>query len=157
MRNRKSLFALVALVTLALFTGIIFSYGFSTGSVTLDVVKDDGKVKAKISVKKGYGVQKDGPHEISVYTIDKKYAKAKNLGEILNEKGKLVQKFESVKFSGKTAEEDKKYFSKVKPYLITLEEGIQTDNTAVVISARIYYCSFKDNFCSVESLREVLD
>ncbi|MES0491315.1 MAG: hypothetical protein ABUK01_15080 [Leptospirales bacterium] len=157
MRKRKSLYLMVAVATLALFTGIIFSYGFSTGSVTLDVEKNNGNLNFEFAVKKGYGIQKDGPHEISVYTIDKKYAKNKNLGEILKEKGKLVQKFEAIKFTGETAKEDGKYFSKINPYSVALQENLETKNIKVVVSARVYYCSFADNFCSVESIREVLN
>ena len=128
-------------------------FGFSTGVVKLHTEQNKKKVTLVYSLKNGYGIQKDGPHEISIYKISKKKFSSKSGAKGIVQDGKLVKKLKPVKFSGWTAKADKDYFSKVKPVYISVRAK---KSEVYAVTSKIYYCSFSDKFCSVEVIEKIL-
>jgi hypothetical protein len=85
------------------------------------------------SLQKGYGVQRDGKHELVFTSVaTRKILKTVN------------------RLSGTIAPEDQKYFNRLDP--ITLPAGAGK----VRVTGRIFYCSFEQKFCSVQRIDEEL-
>jgi len=83
------------------------------------------------SLQKGYGVQRDGKHELVFTAVST---------------GKIVK---TVKiFRGEVASEDKKYFSRLEPVRLPATTG------KLRVTGRIFYCSFAQKFCSVQRVDE---
>lgn len=101
------------------------------GAAVVRLVREPGTVA--FSVKPGYGVQKDGKHELTFTSVDD---------------GKVLLSVKA--FQGTTATEDKKYFSKLTPVMIPQKTG------RVRVTGRIFYCSFEQKFCSVQRVDETL-
>jgi len=101
------------------------------GAQVVKLVREPGTIA--FSVQKGFGVQKDGKHELTLTAVAT---------------GKAVKTIKA--FDGKIAPEDKKYFSVLKP--VELPEG----TGKVRITGRIFYCSFEQKFCSVQKVDEEL-
>lgn len=100
------------------------------GAAVVRLVREPGKVA--FSLEKGYGVQRDGKHELTFTTAD----------------GKELKKVTSL--TGTIAAEDKKYFSKLNAIQIPVAKG------KVRVTGRIFYCSFEQKFCSVQKIDEQL-
>jgi|GEM_PF-2703012 len=99
------------------------------GAVVVKLVREPGTVV--FSLKQGFGVQKDGKHELTFTAV----ATGKTLLTLKN-------------FSGSTAVEDKKYYSKLAPVTLPKDAG------RVRVAGRIFYCSFEQKFCSVQRVDE---
>ncbi len=99
------------------------------GAVVVKLVREPGAVV--FSLKQGFGVQKDGKHELTFTAV----TTGKTLLTLKN-------------FSGSTAAEDKKYYSKLAPITLPRDAG------RVRVSGRIFYCSFEQKFCSVQRVDE---
>jgi len=144
----------IALIPLIGINSGIDSFGFSTGVVKLRTELSKKRVNMIFSLQRGYGLQKDGPHEIAIYKISKKKFSSKDGPKGVTLNGKLVRKVKPVKFSGSTAKADKEYFSKVNPYKMKL---LAKKSEVYAVSSKIYYCSFSDKFCSVEVIEKFID
>ncbi|MCS6971843.1 MAG: hypothetical protein NZL89_02370 [Leptospiraceae bacterium] len=83
-----------------------------------------------LSVAAGYGVQRDGRHEL-IFT------------ESLT--GKVVKKVQSL--HGKVARQDPKYFESLEPIAVPGTGRLH-------VTGRIFYCSFRQKFCSVQRVDE---
>jgi hypothetical protein len=102
---------------------------YAFGSSVVRLVREPNAVA--FSVQKGYGVQRDGKHELVFTSVAT---------------GKLVKTVKG--FKGNIAAEDKKYFNRLDP--VTLP-GV---NGKVRVTGRIFYCSFEQKFCSVQRVDE---
>ncbi len=121
--NMRNAFAgLFALTTLSI-------YAF--GAEVVRIVKEPGAVA--MAVERGYGIQKDGKHELTFTSV----ATGKTL--------KVVKSFK-----GTTAKEDAHYFNQVNAIELPGNSG------KVRVSGRIFYCSFEQKFCSVQRVDKEL-
>ncbi|GAB4436931.1 MAG: hypothetical protein OHK0011_19990 [Turneriella sp.] len=102
---------------------------FSFGSSVVRLVREPSAVA--FSVQKGYGVQRDGKHELVFTSVVT---------------GKVVKTVKS--FKGNVAAEDKKYFDRLEPVALPAVSG------KVRVTGRIFYCSFEQKFCSVQRVDE---
>lgn len=99
------------------------------GAAVVKLVREPGTVA--FSLKQGFGVQKDGKHELTFTAV----STGKTLLTLKN-------------FNGATAVEDKKYYSKLSPVVLPKDAG------RVRVAGRIFYCSFEQKFCSVQRIDE---
>jgi hypothetical protein len=113
----------------AVIIGAVTIHAF--GAQVVRLVREPGSVA--FSLQKGYGVQKDGKHELTFTAVAT---------------GKPVKTLRA--FTGTTASEDKKYFNKLNAVEIPADTG------KVRVSGRIFYCSFEQKFCSVQKMDEEL-
>ncbi|AFM11406.1 hypothetical protein [Turneriella parva] len=104
---------------------------FAFGAEVVRLVREPGTIA--LSIEKGYGVQKDGKHELTISSV--------TTGKTL----KVVKAFK-----GATAKEDAKYFSQLKGIELPAESG------PIRITGRIFYCSFEQKFCSVQRVNKEL-
>ncbi len=128
------------------------AFGFSEGAVSLETALAGDKIQVSLFVNPGFGIQKDGPHEIIIYTFDPAHTKAASLSEKIKLYGLKREVLSPAVFTGKEAKEDAEYFSAVNPVLLEKPAA-----SPVAVRARIYYCSFLDNFCSVQVLDRMID
>lgn len=131
------------------------SHGLGTfeKAVLMQVSQNNKNVELSFSVKKGFGLQKHGPHKITVYSLDSGYQNKRQSMKpraILKKYGKKLKEYKNYKFSGKAAKEDKDYFSAVNKVEIPAHSA-----TPLAVEAKLYYCSFLNGFCSVEILRYI--
>lgn len=110
----------------AVILGAITIHAF--GAAVVKLVREPGTIA--FSLQKGYGVQKEAKNELTFTGPD----------------GKQIKKITA--FSGATASEDKKYFSRLSPIQIPKTTG------KVRVTGRIFYCSFEQKFCSVQKIDE---
>lgn len=104
---------------------------FAFGAQVVKLVREPGVLA--FSLQKGYGVQRDGKHELVVSSVA--------TGEIIK----------SIKvFKGAVAPEDKKYFSRLEAAQLPEVKG------KIRITGRIFYCSFEQKFCSVQKIDQEL-
>lgn len=99
------------------------------GAIVVKLVREPGTVA--FSLKQGFGVQKDGKHELTFTAV----STGKTLLTLKN-------------FNGSTAAEDKKYYSRLAPITLPKDAG------RVRVAGRIFYCSFEQKFCSVQRVDE---
>jgi hypothetical protein len=104
---------------------------FGFGAKVVRIVREPGTVA--FSLQNGYGVQKNGKHQLII-------TDAKT--------GRAVSTIRS--FKGKTAAADGKYFDRLDAIQIPVNSG------KLHISGRIFYCSFEEKFCSVQRVDEDL-
>lgn len=104
---------------------------FAFGNSVLRLVREPGKVA--FSLQKGYGVQRDGKHELVFTPVA----------------GGNPVKTVRV-FKGSIASEDKKYFSRLDAIELPAGSG------KLRVTGRIFYCSFEQKFCSVQRVDEEL-
>lgn len=113
----------------AIIIGAVTIHAF--GAQVVKLVREPGVIA--LSLQKGYGIQKDGKHELTFTSVAT---------------GKAVKTLRN--FTGTTASEDKKYFSRLNAVEIPASAG------KVRVSGRIFYCSFDQKFCSVQKVDEEL-
>ncbi|MFZ5631023.1 MAG: hypothetical protein ACOY5B_17950 [Spirochaetota bacterium] len=114
--------------------GVLLVFGaslFAFGSSVVRLVREPAAVA--FSLQKGYGVQRDGKHELVFTSVVT---------------GKVVKTVKA--FKGSIATEDKKYFSRLEPVTLPAVSG------KVRVTGRIFYCSFEQKFCSVQRVDEEL-
>ncbi len=110
--------------------GAVAVYAF--GAQVVKIVREPGLVA--FSLQKGYGVQKEAKNELTFTSVTN---------------GKEIKKV--TVFTGTTAAEDKKYFSKLNSIHVPANAG------KVRVTGRIFYCSFEQKFCSVQKVDEELN
>jgi len=103
------------------------SYAF--GAKVVRIVREPMGVN--FSIEKGYGVQKDGKHELTFISMTS---------------GMTLKHITS--FKGKIAVQDKKYFDRLESVEIPRDTG------KIRVTGRIFYCSFEQKFCSVQKINE---
>lgn len=108
---------------------LVFTVVEAFGASVVKLVREPGTVA--FSLKQGFGVQKDGKHELTFTAV----STGKTLLTLRN-------------FSGATALEDKKYYSKLSPVALPKDAG------RVRVAGRIFYCSFEQKYCSVQRIDE---
>lgn len=101
------------------------------GSSVVRLVRDGNGVA--FVLQRGYGVQKDGKHELVFTAVST---------------GKVVKQLKT--FRGSSANEDNKYFSSLERLSLPAQTG------RLRVTGRIFYCSFGQKFCSVQRLDEEL-
>lgn len=101
------------------------------GASVVKLVREPGTLA--LSIQQGYGVQKDGKHELTISSVSS---------------GQTIKTIKS--FKGRTAPEDKKYFNRLEAITIPETAG------KLRISGRIFYCSFSQKFCSVQKVDQEL-
>jgi hypothetical protein len=104
---------------------------FAFGAEVVRIVREPSVVAMVID--RGYGIQKDGKHELTFTSV--------TTGKTL----KVVRGFK-----GTTAKEDAHYFSRVNAIEIPADSG------KIRVSGRIFYCSFAQKFCSVQRVDKEL-
>ena len=142
-----------------LFTGIIFLislgtiYGLGSNgkAVTMKAINKGNQIEVELSTNKGFGIQKKGPHEITVYSLDKNHGKEHDVAKAISEYGKKIHEIKPLRFTGINASQDEEYFSSVNNLQIPVAV-----NSDIAIKAKIYYCSFVDSFCSVDVLYTII-
>lgn len=102
---------------------------FSFGAEVVRIIREPGVIA--LAIEKGYGVQKDGKHELTFTSV----TTGKTLKVIKN-------------FKGSTAKEDAKYFSQLNSIALPAADG------PIHVSGRIFYCSFEQKFCSVQRVNK---
>lgn len=112
-------------VVILVFAGGLLAFGSSV----VRLVREPAAVA--FSLQKGYGVQKDGKHELVFTSVAT---------------GKVVKTVKG--FKGSIATEDKKYFGRLEPIALPTVSG------KVRVTGRIFYCSFEQKFCSVQRVDE---
>lgn len=140
-----------ALIFLISGIAVLYSVAFKEKSVSMKAADLGKTIEIRFDIKPGFGIQKMGPHNISVFEITGGYEKNKSPGDIITKNGKKILELKQVKLSGTTAKEDNEYFSAVQPYAIPMQSA-----KTLGIKAQIYYCSFKDSFCSMEVVQTIL-
>jgi len=146
MNHYKKIFIAIFLIT------SIFALGSQAKVVQLSVTENEKQISLQFSVNKGYGIQKEGPHEIAIYKLDENHFKSTEISEKIAKYGKKLTTISPVKFSGVIASEDEHYYSNVLPINLTASK-----NSTLAIRARIFFCSFQDNFCSVETVHQIIN
>ncbi len=99
------------------------------GSSVVRLVREPSAVA--FSLQKGYGVQRDGKHELVFTSVST---------------GKVIKTVKG--FKGQVASEDKKYFGRLEPVVLPATSG------KLRVTGRIFYCSFEQKFCSVQRVDE---
>jgi len=134
-----------------------------TGALTLAAIGSNGKAVKMIAVSKKqaievelklnptFGIQKQGPHEITVYQLSKKHTKETDVKKAIAGYGKPVLEIKPQALTGVVSKIDADYFSSVDKFTVPVSA---TGDLA--IKAKIFYCSFKDHFCSVDVLYTIL-
>ncbi|MDH4263817.1 MAG: hypothetical protein OEV78_12310 [Spirochaetia bacterium] len=132
-------------------TGGLFALGSNGKAVTINVQNQDKFLEVEMKIKKDFGIQKKGPHEIVIYSLDKNYTKENDPSKVISEYGKKIQEIKPLKLSGETAKKDNEYFSAVNKFQVPV-----STKGDVAIKAKIYYCSFTDSFCSVDVVYAII-
>lgn len=101
------------------------------GAQVVRLVREPGTIV--FSLQKGFGVQRDGKHEIVFTSVSS---------------GKIIKRINA--FKGHIASEDKKYFSRLDAIEIPQNAG------KLKATGRIFYCSFEQKYCSVQKINEEL-
>lgn len=104
---------------------------FAFGAQVVKLVREPGVIA--FSLQKGYGVQRDGKHELVISSAAT---------------GQTIKAIKS--FKGAVATEDKKYFSRLEAQELPEVKG------KIRITGRIFYCSFEQKFCSVQKVDQEL-
>ncbi len=117
--------------------------------VKVEAFRSNKQVMVNLFPKKGYGVQKKAPNKVILYKLKPGHHKAKTVKEKVRLFGKHVGTV--TRFRGKTAKEDKKYFSRVNSLIFRQQDFSKGD---YILESRLYYCSFKDGFCSVQASKQ---
>ena len=104
---------------------------FAFGAEVVRIVREPGVVAMVID--RGYGIQKDGKHELTFTSVTT---------------GKTLKVIKG--FKGTTAKEDSHYFSRVNAIELPADSG------NIRVSGRIFYCSFAQKFCSVQRVDKEL-
>jgi len=123
-----------ALAVLLTFSALACDRLSQKGPLDINASLTDEGVTLTIAARKGYGLQKEAPHALSLYHPDQKT-------------GEKIYSVEGVVFSGTTAEEDQKYFSQTNPFIIP----VHPEKIPGEITGELYFCSFESSFCSVHS------
>lgn len=121
-------------------------------AVSATAMKTDNGISVQYRVEKGYGIQKKGPHQITVFALKQGHQLTASISEKINKYGTEVALKKEISFSGETAEQDKEYFSTVEPYKIEVKEA---GADAYAVKGRIFFCSFSDKFCSAQTVNAV--
>jgi hypothetical protein len=134
---------LVKYICMIWLAGFSFQIEAQQKSVSMKVVKAEKGIEILFQVNKGFGIQKKGPHQITIYSGEKieKTAKSQN----------ILHDMKQVQFSGKLSKEDKDYFSSVEPVVIPVNTS-----KPLTIKAKIFFCSFESSFCSMEVIQKVV-
>lgn len=127
------------------------AFGFGGDAVSMETTSSGDNIQINFQVNPGFGIQKDGPHEIAVYSLASGHEKAGDVGEKIKLYGKKEGEINPAVFAGIEAKQDPEYFSIVNPLAIERPQG-----SPVAVRARIYFCSFHDNFCSVQVLDRLI-
>lgn len=104
---------------------------FAFGAQVVKLVREPRLLA--FSLQKGYGVQRDGKHELVVSSVAT---------------GEVIKSIRS--FKGVVAAEDKKYFSRLEAADLPEVKG------KIRVTGRIFYCSFEQKFCSVQKIDQEL-
>lgn len=104
---------------------------FAFGAQVVTLVREPGAIA--FSLQRGYGVQRDGKHELVISSVST---------------GQTIKAIKS--FKGAVATEDKKYFSRLEAMELPEVKG------KIRITGRIFYCSFEQKFCSVQKIDQEL-
>lgn len=104
---------------------------FAFGAQVVKLVREPGGLA--FSLQKGYGVQRDGKHELIVSSVAT---------------GVIIKSIKT--FKGAVASEDKKYFSRLEAAELPEVKG------RIRVTGRIFYCSFEQKFCSVQKVDQEL-
>jgi len=114
---------------LALATLVVFFALDAFGAAVVRLVREPAAIA--FSLQKGFGVQRDGKHEIVFTSVSS---------------GKIIKKINA--FKGHIASEDKKYFNRLNTIEIPQNAG------KLKATGRIFYCSFEQKYCSVQKINE---
>ncbi|MDH5720707.1 MAG: hypothetical protein OEZ13_08855 [Spirochaetia bacterium] len=141
----------IRLISLFLIFALFIAWNFGTSVINVDSKKKNSEVTLYFKVEKGYGVQKDGPHQIEIYKLSPEHVKENKVSEKIKKYGALIQAMEKIK--GKISSEDSDYFESVDPVEIKNEK---LKNGQYAFKAIIYYCSFADKFCSAQRIEKLI-
>ncbi|RME88954.1 MAG: hypothetical protein D6767_09315 [Candidatus Hydrogenedentota bacterium] len=142
-------FLLYSMIALPL---CLWSWDFGSEVVTfrLGANAKDGMI-IYMNIKQGYGVQKKAENYLALYE-SKTYVTSKKEIKKLVQSGKARKLAEIKKLYGVTAKQDPHYFSKLYPWKTRAK--LRKLNRQYLVG-RIYFCSFQDKFCSVQSVAKV--
>ncbi|MDH4199532.1 MAG: hypothetical protein OEV66_04045 [Spirochaetia bacterium] len=147
-RKSKKLFFIFS--GLAIQTTLIFAFGQTSKAVSVIVKEAKNNLELNFEVKNGYGVQKHGPHEITVYSLDKNYTKSDSPEKTIKNHGKIIYQVKKLKLTGTDASQDRDYLSRVQAVILPVAAA-----GPIAVKAKIYYCSFADSFCSLEVIHYI--
>lgn len=146
--SMKTRFSIIIAATLIL-GGSLVAFGVTVLEVQPLVT---GKaVNLRYSLKNGYGIQKKADNHLIVYQLRSGHEAEKSVRLKIKKYGTEIGRLES--FRGRTAKQDTDYYDTLQPGTISLA---QKPSGSLALSGRIYYCSFADKFCSVQSITRLI-
>ena len=119
--------------------------------IRLRIQKDTKSLVLDWQISRGFGVQKKGPHKVQIFHLKNGHQNEIHIKNKIKKYGKKIPW--TVQFSGVTARQDEHYYSLLKPNRLNKKKFANGD---YALSARIYYCSFVDGFCSVQTIYKML-
>ena len=145
MTRKLSLLILLILLTMA---GL---WAFGQEVLKIEPLARGKSVMLRFQLQPGYGVQKAANNELMVYELKNGHEKQKNIRLKIKEYGTLLG--ETTVFRGRTSAKDKDYFDTLQESSIKLKK---TSTSQLALGGKIYYCSFADKFCSVQSISQLI-
>lgn len=140
---------LVVAVFLSLLATGVFAFGFD--AIKIDARHQGSTLSLNYSVVSGYGVQRKGEHKLNIYLLRPGHEKATSIRQKIQIYGSLVATLP--KFTGTIAKEDNEYFSSLNPQIM---KNSKFTRGTLAIQGKIFFCSFADKFCSVQSVAQII-
>lgn len=108
-------------------------------------------VQVLFNVEQGYGVQREGRHKVEVVKLAPNHKKEKDMLKKSKLYGQSIGTNNHLQ--GQVAAQDKEYYSSLSPVVVPVK------NTAgdLMVTGRLFYCSFSNKFCSVQSFAVPVD
>ena len=131
----------------------VYTFGSGNNALRMKASDDGENVAIEFLISEGYGIQREGEHEITIYSLKTGHHSENDIKTKIAQYGKEIAHISPVKFSGTSAKEDKDYFSSVLPIYLKKAKG---QKEALAIKAKIFYCSFDQGFCSMQIFRQMV-
>ncbi len=126
--------------------GNLLSFDFAGPKpIEASATRRKGGVDVQLVLQKGYGIQRKAGHKIQLVKLALGHEAEKDLLQKIRQYGKPIA--EVSQLDGIVAREDKEYFSQIKPIAIAAQTSGE-----LAVTGKIYYCSFSNKFCSVQSI-----
>lgn len=149
----KVIFRLSLLFALVLAASTVFGWEFGTSVVKVKATPNNRAIQFQFDIAKGYGVQKKGENILAVYEGSKSVYAKKEIKALLRSR-QLRRLAQTTRLRGKTAIEDSHYYSALYPWTAKVQ---MKKGKYYYLIGKLYFCSFADKFCSVQSVAQPLN
>lgn len=130
----------------------ISSWAFGKSVLDIKTLHSGNYLTLTYNLVNGYGIQKKADNHLIIYRLKNEHIhKRASLRTQIKKYGIEVARVK--KFKGKTSKQDRNYFDILYPSKIKLN---QKNKYRLAIMGRVFYCSFSDKFCSVQSIAQLV-